>query len=108
MQPQRTQGPPSPLRRINPAGAERIRVRFIVSAEAEMSDLQREIYHSENGDRWLLCRDDDGRVFVLHKANVSSGGTATKIELGDFLGRGKAGPEHQALARLIGGLVDSG
>ena len=72
------------------------------------SDLQRQIYHSENGDRWLLCRDDDGRVFVLHKANVSSGGTATKIELGDFLGRGKAGPEHQALARLIGGLVDRG
>ncbi len=53
-----------------------------------MSDHQREIYHSENGDRWLLCRDEDGRVFVLHKANVSSGGTATKIELGDFLGKG--------------------
>ena len=35
------------------------------SAEAEMSDYQREIYHSENGDRWLLCREDDGRVFVL-------------------------------------------
>jgi len=61
-----------------------------------MSDHQREIYHSENGDRWLLCRDDDGRVFVLHKANVSSGGTATKIELGDFLGKGKAGPEHSS------------
>jgi hypothetical protein len=43
---------------------------------------------------------------VLHKANVSSGETATKIELGDFLGRDKAGPEHQALARLIGSLVD--
>ena len=62
------------------------RPRLIVSAKAEMSDHQREIYHSENGDRWLLCRDDDGRVFVLHKANLSSGGTATKIELGDFLG----------------------
>ena len=71
-----------------------------------MSDHQREIYHSGNGDRWLLCRDDDGRFFALHKANVSSGGMATKIELGDFLGRGKAGPEHQALARLIGSLVD--
>jgi hypothetical protein len=80
--------------------------RLIASAEVEMSDRQREIYHSENGDRWLLCRDEDGRVFVLHKANVSSGGTATKIEIGDFLGRGKAGPEHQALARLIGSLVD--
>ena len=83
------------------------RSRLIISAEAEMSDHQREIYHSENGDRWLLYRDDDGRVFVLHKANLSSGGTATKIELGDFLGRGKAGPEHQALARLIGTLLDS-
>jgi hypothetical protein len=78
----------------------------LFSAEAEMSDHQREIYHSENGDRWLLCRDENGRVFVLHKANVPSGGTATKIELGDFLGRGKAGPEHQALSRLIGRLVD--
>jgi hypothetical protein len=42
-----------------------------------MSDHEREIYHSENGDRWWLCRDD-GRVFVLHKANDSSGGTVTK------------------------------
>ena len=79
---------------------------LVGSAEAEMSNRQREIYHGENGDRWLLCHDDDGRVFVLHKANISSGGTATKIELGDFLGRGKAGPEHQALARLIGSLVE--
>jgi hypothetical protein len=71
-----------------------------------MPHHQREIYHSENGDRWLLCRDDDGRVFVLHQANVFSGGMATKIELGDFLGRGKAGPEHQGLVRLIGSLVD--
>ena len=83
------------------------RPRLIVSAEAEMSEHQREIYHSENGDRWLLCRDENGRAFVLHKANVSSGGTATEIELGNFLGRGKSGPEHQALARLIGSLVDS-
>jgi hypothetical protein len=79
--------------------------RLIVAAEAKMSDHQREIYPSENGDKWFLCRDADGRVFVLHKANVSSGGTATKIELGDFLGTGKAGPEHQALIRLIGSLV---
>jgi hypothetical protein len=73
----------------------------------EMPDHEREIYHSENGDRWLLCRADDGRLFVLHKANMASGGTATEIELGDFLGRSKAGPEHQALARLIGSLVDN-
>jgi hypothetical protein len=76
--------------------------------ETEMSDHQREIYHSENGDRWLLSRDDDGRAFILHKANPSSGGKVSSIELGGFLGGGKAGPEHQALIRLIGSLVESG
>jgi len=70
-----------------------------------MSDHQREIYKSENGDSWLLCHKDE-RVFVLHKANLSSGGTETRIQLGDFLGTGNAGPEHQALIRLIGELVD--
>ena len=71
-----------------------------------MPDHKREIYHSENGDRWLLCRDNDGRVFVLHRANQPSGGTETKIPLGEFLGGGKAGPEHQALVGLIAELVD--
>jgi hypothetical protein len=60
-----------------------------------MSDHQREIYHSENGDRCFLCRDDRP-PFILHKANVSSGAMATKIELGDFLGKGKAGREHHS------------
>jgi len=68
-----------------------------------MSDHEREIYNSENGDKWFLCRDDDGRVFVLHKANVPSGGT----RLGDFLRTGN-GLEHQALILLIGSLVESG
>jgi hypothetical protein len=85
------------------AGTNSGRASLFPRRGAQMSE--REIYHSENGDRWFLCREDE-RVFVLHKANVSSGGTATKIELGDFLGRGKAGPEHQALSRLIGRLVD--
>ena len=95
---------------MNPEGRQAARNEYgsplVGSAEAQVADREREIYHSENGDRWLLCRDDVGRVFVLHKANMSSGGTATKIELGDFLGKGKAGPEHQALARLIGSLVE--
>jgi hypothetical protein len=89
-------------------GAERNRLAVdCFRTEAEMSDHQREIYHSENGDRWLLSRDDDGRAFILHKANLSSGGKVTSIELADFLGTGKAGPEHQALIRLIGSLVES-
>jgi hypothetical protein len=73
-----------------------------------MSEHQREIYHSENGDRWFLSRDDDGLAFILHKANLSSGGKVSAIEVGDFLGAGKAGPEHQALIRLVGTLVESG
>jgi hypothetical protein len=83
--------------------AEVTRAATSLSDEEGVSDKGREFYHSENGDRWLLCRDN-GRVFVLHKANQSSGGTSTKMEL--FLAAGKAGPEHQALGRLIGTLVD--
>ncbi len=50
---------------------------MVVSAEIEMSDHEREIYRSENGDRWLLCRDDDGRAFVLHKANTCTARSAS-------------------------------
>ena len=55
-----------------------------------------------------FCRDGDSRVFILHKAKASSGGASTKIEIGDFLAKGRAGPEHQALASLIADLVDTG
>src|SRR6266702_4271333 len=40
----------------------------------------------------------DGATSLLESSCLTSGGAVTKIELGDFLGRGKAGPEHQALA----------
>ncbi|QIG96303.1 hypothetical protein [Bradyrhizobium sp. 6(2017)] len=66
---------------------------------------QREIYQSPNGDRWTLCREDDGRVFVLHEANLPSGGASAQIEISDFLSHGKAGPEQQALLRLIATLT---
>jgi hypothetical protein len=65
-----------------------------------------EIYHSENGDRWFLCRQDNGHAYIEHKANLPSGGRVTSIEIGDFLGNGRAGPEHQALIRLIGNVVE--
>jgi hypothetical protein len=74
----------------------------------EEMETYKEIYLSENGDRWLLCRDDRGRVYIQHRANLSSGGKQTSIEIGDFLSTGRAGPEHQALIRMIGSLVDSG
>jgi hypothetical protein len=65
-----------------------------------MKDTQsRELYSSPNGDRWHLCKDASGRVFVLHQANIPSGGQTSRIELGDFLTRGY-GPEQQALERF--------
>jgi hypothetical protein len=52
------------------------------------------------------ARDDDGRALILRKANLSFGGKVSVIQLGDFLSAGKAGPEHQALNRVIGSLVE--
>jgi len=66
----------------------------------------REIYQSENGDRWCLVRDPrSGRVFVRHEPNLPSGGQPSDIELGGFLAKG-GGPEHQELIRLIGTLAN--
>ncbi len=55
----------------------------------------RELYSSPNGDRWHLCKDASGRVFVLHQANMR-----------DFLTSGY-GPEQQALLQMIGMLIES-
>jgi hypothetical protein len=66
----------------------------------------RDLYRSANGDRWLLIREDTGRVFVRHEANLPSGGTVTDSEIADFLGEGSLGPEQQELLRLIGTLAD--
>jgi hypothetical protein len=64
----------------------------------------RELYSSSNGDRWFLCRNTSGNVFVLHQPNLPSGGRISHIELADFLARGH-GPEQQALLQMIGSLI---
>jgi hypothetical protein len=71
-----------------------------------MSDEFREFAASSNGDRWLLGRDHGSAVaYVLHQANQPSGGARTRIEIIDFLERGRIAPEHYALLLLIGTLV---
>ncbi len=65
----------------------------------------RKLYSSPNGDRWYLIRDVSGEVFIRHEANIASGGHVAHIEIGTFLSSGQ-GPEHQALLRLIGMLVE--
>jgi hypothetical protein len=73
----------------------------------EMTDVRsKELYSSPNGDRWLLCKDASGCVFVAHHPNAASGGKASRIELATFLSRGR-GPEQQALLQLIGSILDA-
>ena len=70
---------------------------------------ERLIYSSENGDRWLLVRGPEpDRVFVRHEPNAASGGRVAEVRIADFLIRGVYGPEHQALLRMIEGLVEVG
>jgi hypothetical protein len=73
-----------------------------------MTFQSRELYRSgPNGDRWSLVREPtSGRVFIEHEPNISSGGQRSRMEIGDFLAHGGHGPEHQALLRLIGTLVE--
>jgi hypothetical protein len=72
-----------------------------------MSSHLREFAVSSNGDRWYLGRDKETmHAYVVHNANLPSGGSVTHIEIGAFLNRAPIAPEHQALLRLIGTLVD--
>jgi hypothetical protein len=67
----------------------------------------RELYRSPNGDLWLLARErGSNRVFIMHRGNLPSGGKLSEVEIGEFLRPGVCGPEHQALMRLIGTLVE--
>ena len=63
-------------------------------------------YRSLNGDSWHLS-EENGRVFVLHRANLPSGGEVSRVELADFLARGN-GPEQQALLALTRTLLERG
>ena len=68
---------------------------------------KRELYSSPNGDKWfLVCDRASGNIFIRHEPNVPSGGRMTEIDIGAFLSRGERNPEHQALLRLIGTLLD--
>ncbi len=68
---------------------------------------RRELYRSPNGDSWFIGREpSNGHAFVIHQPNAPSGGRLLHIELGTFLIAGAKGPEHQALLRLIGTLVE--
>ena len=82
-----------------------MRAALIRASSLIMSNLAtKELYSSPNGDRWHLCRDASGYVFVMHEPNIPSGGRISSIDLSDFLAHGR-GPEQQALLQMIGSLI---
>lgn len=62
----------------------------------------REFAVSANGDRWLLGKDNvSGEDFVLHRANLPSGGHETRTSVLAFLAQETASPEREALLSLL-------
>jgi hypothetical protein len=89
------------LRSSDPAMPRSRRSKSIPTQEHPMAFQSRELYRSAaNGDRWFPYP----RLSIrsrLHRA-----GQTSRVEVGDFLAHGGQGPEHQALLRLIGTLVE--
>jgi hypothetical protein len=68
---------------------------------------ERVLYESSNGDLWVLARDPASKFpAVKHQPNVSSGGQISYTDIGKFLRNGASGPEHLALLKLIGTVLD--
>ena len=61
-----------------------------------------EFARSANGDVWLLGRDGSDIPYVVHQANLPSGGAATKMDVEAFLKREPDHPESLELIRLMG------
>ena len=68
---------------------------------------ERLIYESSNGDVWALARDPASKLpAVKHQPSASSGGQTSYTDIGKFLREVAGGPEHKALLKLIGTLLD--
>ena len=61
----------------------------------------RELYVSSNGDKWEVAEDDDKRLFIRHTPNLASGGRQSIMALASFLQPDQAGPQQDALNKLI-------
>jgi hypothetical protein len=66
------------------------------------------LYENSSGDTWTLARDPASNLPVVkHQPNVNSGRKISYVPIGKFLRDGASGPEHQALLKLIGTLIDA-
>ena len=70
------------------------------------TSVVKELYNSPNGDRWVLCRIQSGRLVVSQQPNKASGGGVSEINVEVFLSQGGRGPEHQALIEALANLDD--
>lgn len=66
-----------------------------------MADAVELIYASGNGDRWFLGRDPQGRAFVRHEPNLSSGGRISDVPADEFLSRHDTGPQYDRLRAML-------
>jgi hypothetical protein len=57
----------------------------------------KDLYNAPNGDRWVLCRNQAGKLVVCHHPNEASGGRASETPVELFLSVNADGPEYQAL-----------
>lgn len=70
-----------------------------------MEEAMRTFYTSENGDEWLLIRDEDGVISVVHRPNPPSGGDRHIFDLATFLAQEPHSAQNQSLRSLIGTLL---
>jgi hypothetical protein len=66
-----------------------------------MTSTTQELYRSSNGDAWHLEKLEDGQLFVIHQANISSGGKITRTPAAEFLKQNRHCPERDALVRAL-------
>lgn len=63
---------------------------------------ERQFYESSNGDRWYLAVGDNQQdPYVMHRANLASGGFETRFDIKEFLERDGAKPEGKCLVDML-------
>src|SRR6476620_11342442 len=71
------------------------------------AQLVKELYSSPNGDQWILSKDAEGKLVVIHRPNKSSGGRPSEIAVEVFLSQVGQRPEHHALLRELATISES-
>lgn len=76
--------------------------------EEVILDVKKRLLYTDNGETWLLAKDENGELFVEHCRGADTNGDddIRTFSLVDFLA-GQAGmPAARELTRLVGLIVD--